>query len=92
MSRAGLRRRLRVDEGGVVAVVVAICMIVLMGMLVLTVDLGRTVSIRRDMVNASDAAVLAAARTCAIGGGYEGAVIAATELIDEKAANLGRRS
>jgi hypothetical protein len=41
------------------------------------------------MVNASDAAVLAAARTCAIGGGYEGAVIAATELIDENTTNLG---
>jgi hypothetical protein len=72
----------------VVAVIVAISLVILLGMLALTFDLGRVVAVRRDMVNASDAAVLAAARTCALQRNYDSARAAAGELIDENTANL----
>jgi len=87
MSWLDLRRR-RDDEEGAVVMIVAICMIVLLGMLVLVVDLGRVVAVRRDMVNASDSAVLAAAQTCARGGGSGAARTAADTLIDENTTNL----
>jgi Flp pilus assembly protein TadG len=77
----------REDDGAVVAMV-AVCLFVLLSMLVLTFDLGRTVSVRRDMVNASDAAALAAAQACARGDGYGAAQFAAGSLITENTANL----
>ncbi len=58
-------RGLRADEGGAVVVIMAIALIAIFGMLVLTVDVGGLLLRRRAMVNASDAAALAAARTCA---------------------------
>ncbi len=54
------------DESGAVLVFVAVCLVVLLGMVALTVDLGRAVAIKRDMVNAADAAALAGAQVCAI--------------------------
>ena len=87
VSRLDLRG-LREEEGGAVVAMLAITLLVLIGMLVLTFDMGSIVSVRRDMVNASDAAVLAAARACALGDGYGAAQTAAGELIDENTANL----
>ncbi len=57
--------RVRDEERGAVAFIVAISLIAVLGMVVLVFDLGRSVAIRRDMVNASDSAVLAAAQKCA---------------------------
>lgn len=55
------------DERGAVAVIVALMLVVLLGMAALTVDLGGSLSFRRQMVAAADAAALAAARACANG-------------------------
>jgi Flp pilus assembly protein TadG len=69
--------RLRGEESGAVLMIVAICLIVLLGMLVLTVDLGRMVAIKRSMVRGADAAALAAAQQCAAGNGIGAATTAA---------------
>ena len=65
MRRQGLFR-LHHDEEGVTAIIVALCLISLVGMLVLVVDVGGLVYRRREMVSGSDAAALAAAKTCAV--------------------------
>lgn len=70
------------EERGAVAVIVGLALVVLLGMLALTVDLGRAVGIRRDMVNASDAAALAAAQECAKGNGAGAATSAANQTAD----------
>lgn len=57
--------RLRRGEEGAVAVIVVLSLIALLGVTVLTVDVGQLLFKRRAMVNASDAAALAAAQTCA---------------------------
>jgi hypothetical protein len=57
--------RLRRDEEGATAVIVVLSLIALLGMIVLTVDVGQLLFKRRAMVNASDAAALAAAYSCA---------------------------
>jgi Flp pilus assembly protein TadG len=78
--------RVRDDEQGAVLVIVALLLLALVGMLVLVFDLGRVVAIRRDMVNASDAAVLAAAQQCALGNEAKTpgvASAAATSLISQ---------
>jgi Putative Flp pilus-assembly TadE/G-like len=53
------------DEHGAVAVMVALSLIGLLGMLVLTVDMGGMLTMRRRMVAASDSAALAGAQSCA---------------------------
>ena len=69
--RAGLSGRFRAarprrgEESGAVAVIVALSLIAIFSMLVLTVDVGGLLLTRRAMVNASDAAALAAAQSCA---------------------------
>jgi Flp pilus assembly protein TadG len=67
------------QEHGAVAVMVAILLVVLLGMLALVIDLGRAVGIRREMVNAADAAALAAAQQCALNRGPASAIAAANE-------------
>ncbi|HEX5936921.1 MAG TPA: pilus assembly protein TadG-related protein [Actinomycetota bacterium] len=57
--------RLRDEERGATAVIVVLSLIALFGMIVLTVDVGQLLFKRRAMVNASDAAALAAAQSCA---------------------------
>jgi Putative Flp pilus-assembly TadE/G-like len=56
---------LRDDEQGATAVIVVLSLIALFGLIVLTVDVGQLLWQRRGMVNASDAAALAAAQSCA---------------------------
>ncbi|MGH2679891.1 MAG: TadE/TadG family type IV pilus assembly protein [Actinomycetota bacterium] len=55
----------RDDERGAAAVIVALSLIAIFGLIVLTVDVGQLLFKRRGMVNASDAAALAAAQSCA---------------------------
>ena len=57
-------RRRGDDENGAVLVITALILIAIFGMLVLTIDVGGFLLRRRDMVNASDAAALAAAKSC----------------------------
>ena len=65
MRRQGLFR-LHQDQEGVTAVIVALCLIALFGMLVLIVDVGGLLWKRREMVSGADAAALAAAKTCSV--------------------------
>jgi Flp pilus assembly protein TadG len=55
--------RIRQDERGAVIPIVVLSLIAIFGMVVLTVDVGGTLTKRRSMVNASDAAALAAAQS-----------------------------
>jgi len=58
-------RRVRDDEGGVIAVIVAISSIALMGMLALVIDVGALYEERRELQNGADAGALAIAQRCA---------------------------
>jgi len=68
-------------ESGAVMMIVALCLTVFLGMLVLTVDLGRGVAYKRQVVNGTDAAALAAAQQCALGNGSTEAEIAANQVL-----------
>ncbi len=82
--------RRRNDERGAVVVMVALSLVALLGFLALTLDLGRAVGVRREMVNASDAAALAAAQRCALDRGPAEATTAANEtaVLNDSAATL----
>jgi Flp pilus assembly protein TadG len=56
------------EERGAVAIIVALLLVVLMAAVALTVDVGGLYLRRRALVAGSDAAAMAAARTCARGG------------------------
>jgi Flp pilus assembly protein TadG len=58
--------RVRSEERGAVIPIVVLSLIAIFGMVVLTVDVGGTLTKRRSMVNASDAAALAAAQAFAM--------------------------
>jgi len=65
MRRVRLFSRAHGEERGATAVIVALTLIALCGVIVLTVDVGQLLYKRRAMVNASDAAALSAAQSCA---------------------------
>jgi Flp pilus assembly protein TadG len=71
------------DERGGVLFIVAVTLFVLLGMLVLTVDLGRGVAFRRQVVTGTDAAALAAAQQCALNNGSAAARTAAAAVLTE---------
>jgi Flp pilus assembly protein TadG len=73
--------RVRDEEHGAVLAIVAISFIVLIGMLVLTFDLGRGVALKRNMVNGADAAALAAAMECGLAHGETAARQEAVDLL-----------
>ena len=75
--------RLRDEEQGAVLAMVAISLIVLIGMAVLTFDLGHGVALKRNMVNAADAGALAAARECGLANGKDSATAAAGDLVTD---------
>ena len=75
--------RLRDEEHGATLAIVAISLIALIGMLVLTFDLGRGVALKRNMVNAADSAALAAAQQCGLAHGAPSARQAADELVGD---------
>jgi hypothetical protein len=81
--------RLRDEEHGAVLMIVAISLLVLVGMLVLTFDLGRAVAIKRQMVNGTDAAALAAAQQCALGNGTAAARAAAESVLAQNKGGAG---
>jgi Flp pilus assembly protein TadG len=76
-----LLARLGQEEQGAVLMIVALCLMVFLGMLVLTVDIGRGVAYRRQVVNGTDAAALAAAQQCALGNGSVAAQTAANDVL-----------
>ncbi len=57
-------RRAAADEEGAVLVILTLSLIALFGMMVLVVDVGSLLFTRRALVNAADAAALAAAQSC----------------------------
>jgi hypothetical protein len=63
MGISSFTRRVR-DERGATAVIVVLSLFALFGIIVLVVDVGGLLWARREMVNASDAAALAAAQSC----------------------------
>jgi Flp pilus assembly protein TadG len=65
VRRLGLFR-LHKGEEGVTAIIVALCLVALFGMLVLVVDVGGLLWKRREMVSGADAGALAAAKTCSV--------------------------
>jgi Flp pilus assembly protein TadG len=73
--------RVRDEEHGAVLAIVAISFICLIGMLVLTFDLGRGVALKRNMVNGADSAALAAAMECGMAHGEGAAQQAAADLL-----------
>ena len=83
MRVTSLGRRLHREESGAVLMIVAVTMVVLVGMLVLTVDLGRAIAVKREMVAGTDAAALAAAQQCATGKTLGDASDAADEVLAE---------
>ena len=80
--RSGLFIRLHEEERGAVLVIVAVTMICLLGMAVLTFDLGHGVALKRNVVNAADSAAIAAARDCGLGTPYGQAQQSARTLIE----------
>lgn len=68
------------DDRGATAVIVALLLVVLIGMLALTVDGGLLWAKYRRIRTANDAAALAAAYSCATGEGLSGADAAATSI------------
>jgi hypothetical protein len=74
-----VRARLR-DDSGATAVIVAILILVLVGMLSLAVDGGILWAKYRGVRTANDAAALAAAYSCATGEGLAGAETAADDI------------
>jgi Flp pilus assembly protein TadG len=79
--------RVHDEEHGAVLAIVAISFIVLIGMLVLTFDLGRGVALKRNMVNGADAAALAAAMECGLAHGETAARQEATDLLADNNAS-----
>ncbi len=60
-------RRVKEDEGGAVAVMMALLMVVLLGMTALVVDAGMVYAERSQLQNGADSAALAIAQDCALG-------------------------
>jgi Flp pilus assembly protein TadG len=91
---------LRRDESGAVVAIVALSLIALLGMVVISVDVGGVVVQRRYMVNANDAAALAAAQAFAMnengadcaGGIWTPAQASADQLADVNASGSTRVS
>ena len=59
-----LPRRALNDQGGATLIIVTLSLLALFGMMVLVVDVGSLLFTRRELVNAADAAALAAAQSC----------------------------
>jgi hypothetical protein len=73
--------RVHGEERGAVLMIVALLLLALLGMLVLTVDLGRGVAFKRQLVTGADAAALAAAQQCALGNGSGAATAAGDDVL-----------
>lgn len=60
-----MTRVIHSDERGATVALVAICLLAFMGMVVLVVDVGGLLTLRRRLVTSADSAALAAAQSCA---------------------------
>lgn len=60
-------RRLRDEDDGAIAVIVAVLMVAIVGLAAIAIDVGALYSERRQLQNGTDAAVLAVAEDCASG-------------------------
>jgi hypothetical protein len=76
MQRPRSRRTPRAEDGAVL-VIVALSLLAMFGMMVLVVDVGSLLYARRALVNAADAAALAAAQSCGQKEGMGEAVVQA---------------
>jgi hypothetical protein len=85
-------REIHRDERGATAVFIAVSLVALLGMLSLSVDGGALMLKRRGMVNAADAASLAAAQSCANGKGDTDAISHADSIATSNIANAVRQS
>jgi hypothetical protein len=63
-SRRNILRRAPNGEAGATLIIVALSLVALFGMMVLVVDVGSVLFVRRALVNSADAAALAAAQSC----------------------------
>jgi len=82
--------RLRQEETGAFAIIFALSMIALIGMMVLVVDVGGLLYQRRQMVSAADAAALSAAQSCALGASAGDPGVKADEIaVDNLPSNVG---
>lgn len=75
------------DESGATAVIVALCLFVIVGMLALTIDGGLLWTKYRRIRTANDAAALAAAYSCAKGEGLGGADAQAASIAQSNVAD-----
>ena len=73
---------MRRGEEGAAAIMVALCLVFLMGAVALTLDVGGLLYRRREMVNGADAAALAAAMECSQGNGLGAATSAANHQFE----------
>ena len=89
MRMTSLVRRAHEGQGGAVAMIVAVSLLAIVGMLVLVFDLGRSVAAQRDMENATAAGALAAAQACALGQGFTSAQAASNDLVLANTTNWG---
>lgn len=78
-GKVGFRR----DEGGQVAVIVALMFTVLLGFTALSIDVGRYYAERRYLQDGADAAALACARAYALGGTSASAWAAGEEILTD---------
>lgn len=62
ISQQGFRTKFKSRQHGAVAIIVAICLVVLIGMIGLVVDVGHMFIIKTELQNAADSCALAAAR------------------------------
>jgi Flp pilus assembly protein TadG len=62
ITQHGFRAKLKSRQHGAVAIIVAICLTLLIGMIGLVVDLGHMFIIKTELQNAADSCALAAAR------------------------------
>ncbi len=85
-------RQIHRDERGATAVFIAVSLVALLGMVSLSVDGGALVLKRRGMVNAADAASLAAAQSCANGKGDADAISHADSLATSNISDAVRQS
>ena len=68
ITRARARDHAENGERGAVAVIVAVCLVMMFGMAAFAIDTGNLWQNRRHLITATDAAALAAAETYAVGG------------------------
>jgi hypothetical protein len=82
--RRSLPRRHLSDESGATLIIITLSLIGLFGMMVLVIDVGSVLYARRALVNAADAAALAAAQSC---GQKEGRIAADVQAAHYTAEN-----